>query len=133
MRRWLAAGACAVVVVAGLVFAIRPGLTRERTFPAEIDSPSSLFSSAGFPGRHGQRICMAPAVMEEHSEQVQFKVSLVAKRPEPLELGITGPGVRVARRVAPRYVDGQVVAVDVPAPRAATVVRVCLRNLGRHS
>jgi len=120
-----------VVVVVGFLAAITPGLTAKRGYPAEIDQPASLFTSAVLPVRGGHSACMAPAVVEQHSEEAQFKVGLNGVRPQPLELRIDGPGVHVARRVAPTYADNQIVTVPVPTPHAPTVVRVCLRDLGR--
>ena len=57
MRRWLAAGACVVVVLVGFLAAITPGLTAKRGYPAEIDQPASLFSSEVLPVRGGHSAC----------------------------------------------------------------------------
>src|SRR4051794_17813374 len=120
MRRWVAAGACAVVVIVGLVKAVAPPLFAKQGFPAEINQPASLYSSEVLPVGPRQAACLAPAVMEQHSDQAQFKVS-TGKVAQPLELRIDGPGVRVRRRIPGRYFDGQVLAVDVPPPAAPTV------------
>jgi hypothetical protein len=133
MRRWLAAGVCAVVVVVGVVKAIVPPLTAEHGFPAEINQPASLFSSEALPVRPRQAACLAPVVMEQHSDQAQFKVALGRVAAQPLQLRIDGSGVRVRRRIPARYADGQVILVDVPAPAAPKVVRACVRNLGRRT
>jgi len=132
-RRWLALGAFATVVVAGFVLAIVPGMTRDRDYPAEIPSPTALFTNQVVPVPPHRSACFADAVMERHSDQARFKVSLGRVRPQPLELRIEGDGLRRAVRVPPTYVDGQELHVDVPPPPRAPEVRVCLRPLGRRT
>src|SRR4051794_19850768 len=125
MRRWLALGTFATVVVAGLVFALIPGLTRERGYPASIPSPPALDRSEVVRIPPHKAACFENAVMEEHSEQARFQVGLARVPPQPLELGIDGPGVHQRIRVPPTYVDNTTVVVPVTPPKRATPVRVC--------
>lgn len=118
-----------------LAFALAGGipfLAKERDYPASIPQASPLFFTSVVELRRGAEACVPDAVMEEHSEEIRFRVGTIRRPGEPLLVRITGPGYSQRLEVERGYPDNLLHALPVEPPPRAIPVRICIRNLGRH-
>lgn len=126
----LAAGVgLAVLVLAALVW-WRPFMTDARDFPAAIPQTVPLYSTPLVDLGPGQQACFEPAVMDRRSAQGRLRATTSGRPGVPLELTISGPGYRYARRIEGGYADNAILFAPVRAPAHDLSVRICLRNAG---
>ena len=128
------AGASVVLVVLGVlgVVAAVPFLTKARDYPASIPQASPLFFTSVVQLRPGSEACFRDAVVEEHSEELRFRVGTVRRPGEPLAVRIDGNGYSQRLRVPGGYQDNLLHALAVDPPARATAVRICIENEGAH-
>ena len=129
MRRTAAAAVLAVFVIFAAVVAA-PFATKKRDYPASIPQASPLFFTSVVKLRPGSEACFADAVVEEHSEEVRFRVGTVRRPGAPLRVRIDGPGYSQRLRVRGGYPDNLLHALPVEPPERATPVRICIANEG---
>jgi hypothetical protein len=129
MRRAALAGGLLVLLL-GFALVVVPFLTREREFLASTPQPPALFAASLVELRGGQQACLGKAVMDEHSERALITVGTYRRAASPLELTITGPGLRQVRQIPPTYRDNLTISVPVDPPDEAVVTTICVRNKG---
>jgi hypothetical protein len=131
MRRAAILSAVIVLAIAAVVL-LRPYLTRERDLLSVTPQPPALNVLTLIDLRGGQKACLNPAVLDEHSEVARFRAGTYGKPAVPLRLTIRGAGYRqVAHVPAARWVDNETLQVAVAAPRHPVRAIVCVRNEGR--
>lgn len=128
-RAALAAGL--LVLAVGVVAFVYPFLTRERNVLATTPQPPPPTALSLVELRAGQQACLDKAVVDEHSELALMTVGTYGRAPSPLQLTITGPGLREVREIPPTYVDNITFTVPVDPPDQAVATTICVRNDGR--
>jgi hypothetical protein len=129
MRR-AAAGAFGAAIVAYLVFAALPWLTRDRDFPSTIPQPPPLTAQSLVQMKAGDDVCMRDVAMEPHAGQARFVTGSYGRAGPALELRISGPGYRVRRHIAAGYPDNHSHVVAIDGPPRNMLVTVCIRDQG---
>jgi hypothetical protein len=129
MRRAAWAGGLLVLAL-GFAVLVVPFLVRDRDVLATTPQPPAPTSLSLVELRAGQRACLDKAVVDEHSERALITVGTYRRPPSPLQLSITGPGLRETRRIPPTYRDNLTVSVPVNPPDDAVVTTICVRNDG---
>jgi hypothetical protein len=119
-----------VALAAGLALTAPGFLTRERDYASVTPQPPALASPTTVRVAGDDRACMNLVAVDEYSEQARIRPTTPGRAPMPLRITIDGPGY-AARGTVDDYRDGEVVAIDVPAPRASLQVVACVHNLGR--
>jgi hypothetical protein len=134
MRRHLAValGLYLAGAVLFAAFVAVPFLTKKRDIPAAVPSPPPLVATSVDDLRAGQTLCMSDIAISAESAQMRFKVGTYRRPGPPLAVTVTGSGYRAAANVAAGYADNATLAVAVPRPPGSRLVKVCIRNRGRH-
>lgn len=117
-------------VVAYLVFAALPWLTRERDFPSTIPQPPPLTVQSLVEMKAGDDVCMRDVAMEPHAGQARFVTGSYGRTGPALEFRISGPGYRVRRHIAAGYPDNQAHAIAIDGPPRNMLVTVCFHDDG---
>ena len=121
--------ALAVIVLFAALVAV-PFATKERDYPASIPQPSPLDFTSLVRLPPGAEACLGDAVVEEHSEQVRFRVGTLRRPGTPLTVTIDGEGYSQRMRIPGGYPDNLLHAVPIAPPARATPVRICIANEG---
>lgn len=117
-------------VVACLVFAALPWLTRNRDFPSTIPQPPPLTVQSLVEMKAGDDVCMRDVAMEPHAGQARFVTGSYGRTGPALEFRISGPGYRVRRHIAAGYADNHPHVVAINGPPRTMLVTVCFRDEG---
>lgn len=129
MRR-AAVGLFAAAIVAYLVFAALPWLTRDRDFPSTIPQPPPLTEQSLVEMRAGDDVCMRDVAMEPRAREARFVTGSYGRTGPALEFRISGPGYSVRRRIAAGYPDNHPHVVPIDGPPRTMLVTVCFRDQG---
>ena len=128
--RKAALGVFGAAIVAYLVLAALPWLTRERDFPSTIPQPPPLTEQSVAVMNAGDDLCMRDVALEPHARQARFKTGSYGRTGPALEFRISGPGYRVRRHIAAGYPDNHPQVVPIAGPSRPMLVTVCFRDEG---
>jgi hypothetical protein len=130
MRRWAAISGAVALVVFGIAI-VRPFLARDRPYAASVPSPPAVEFTSTVPLAPGAPVCWRDAVIEQHAQVAQVKVTTNGRRSgPPLLMSLDGPGYRTAIKVPGGYLDDSVLSIPVPMPPAPVPLHVCVSNQG---
>jgi hypothetical protein len=129
MRR-AAVATYAIALLAFVVFAAVPFLTRKRDQPAAVPDPPALSRVALDALAPRETLCIGGIAAEPHSQRARFQVGTFGKPGPPLDVVVTGAGYRAAARQPGGYPDNAVQSLAIKPPPRAQIVRVCVRNGG---
>ena len=119
-----------LVLALGFAVLVIPFLMRDRDMLATTPQPPARTAVSLVELRSGQRACLDKAVMDERSERARITVGTYGRAASPLELTISGPGLREVERIPPTYRDNLTLTVPVDPPDEAVAATICVRNEG---
>ena len=130
--RAAAVAAIAATLLIGLLFAVRPFLSRDRTLFVATPTPPAPYLVEPVRLEPGQRACLDSVAFDSDTEVAVFTMIATPGRPAPpLEVTASGRGYRASSPAPGGYAGTRILNVPLEPPKKSVLGDFCIRNAGR--